>query len=130
MVALDGEARVVFRMADRIRYRTIDEAGSPRRVRVVMHMGFEGFVARWTESCSGCFESGDYGGNAHNYPYDQKAQCYIGAGCEECGYTGKRRGAQWVPFLDVAGAYLAKCDERWARRERLLRFFGRKVVAA
>lgn len=45
----------------------------------------------YTHSCSGCFEGGEYMGLAHNYPYDTKANCHIGSGCEECGYTGKRR---------------------------------------
>lgn len=45
---------------------------------------------KFTVSCSGCFDAGDYGGLAHNYEYDKKAQCRIGAGCSECGYTGKR----------------------------------------
>lgn len=43
-----------------------------------------------TSPCSGCFESGEYGGMEHLYDYDQKAQCRKGAGCSECGYTGKR----------------------------------------
>jgi hypothetical protein len=51
----------------------------------------------YTDSCSGCFEGGDYMGLAHNYPYDQKARCHVGAGCSECGYTGKRRHDFWMP---------------------------------
>ncbi len=42
--------------------------------------------AEWTEECSGCTEYGDYG--AVNGP----------SGCEECGYTGKRRMSHWVPL--------------------------------
>ena len=54
--------------------------------------------AEWTESCTGCFEGGENMGLAHHYLYDIKARCYIGAGCEECGYTGKRRVKMWVPL--------------------------------
>jgi len=49
------------------------------------------YLGWYTTSCSGCFEGGEYGGLAHNYPYDEKAGCRVGAGCEECGHTGKRR---------------------------------------
>lgn len=52
--------------------------------------------AEYTDSCSGCFEAGEYMGNAHNYGYDEKRQCYVGSGCEECGYTGKRRVKFWM----------------------------------
>ena len=41
-----------------------------------------------TLPCSGCYSAGEYGGSEHNYPYDG---CRLGAGCHECGYTGKRR---------------------------------------
>lgn len=39
--------------------------------------------AEWTDRCSGC--SGEY----HES---------VGYGCHECGYTGKRRMAMWVPY--------------------------------
>ncbi len=55
------------------------------------------YTGWWTESCSGCYESGEYGGLAHNYPYDEKAGCRVGGGCDECGYTGKRRMEWPVP---------------------------------
>jgi hypothetical protein len=44
-----------------------------------------------TMPCSGCYEPGEYGGNEHLYQWDAKARCRVGAGCRECGYTGKRR---------------------------------------
>jgi len=47
-------------------------------------------ATRWTESCSGCTELVD-GQNVNGYPWDAKAKCYVGSGCRECGYTGKRR---------------------------------------
>ena len=54
---------------------------------------WEGLVCtkeKFTASCSGCFEYGEYGGLAHLYEWDSKAKCHIGSGCDECGYTGKR----------------------------------------
>lgn len=56
-------------------------------------------LCSFTISCSGCCEGGEYGGLLHHYEYDEKAGCHIGGGCRECGYTGKRRWAQWVPYL-------------------------------
>lgn len=53
----------------------------------------------WTNSCTGCAELGECMGNAHLYPYDIKAQCRIGAGCAECGFTGKRRTVMMLPIL-------------------------------
>ncbi len=50
------------------------------------------YFALATTTCTGCFEAGEYGGMAHLYPWDSKNLCRIGSGCEECGYTGKRRG--------------------------------------
>ena len=50
----------------------------------------------WTTSCSGCRETED-GHNVGHYPWDNKAKCYIGSGCDECGYTGKRRDGMHVP---------------------------------
>lgn len=46
-------------------------------------------LVRWTDACSGCFEFGEYGGLAHLYGYDKKRGCHVGAGCDECGYTGR-----------------------------------------
>ena len=45
---------------------------------------------QWTTSCSGCRETED-GHNVGHYPWDNKAKCYVGSGCDECGYTGKVR---------------------------------------
>lgn len=78
------------------RYRRVEAGG--RRHRVVLLDGVEGFIVRGTATCAGCFEPGDYMGNAHLYGYDAKACCYVGSGCDECGYTGKRRWREWVPF--------------------------------
>lgn len=77
-----------------------DSEGSLHKVVVVD--GVDHFVVRWTDSCSGCFEAGEYCGLAHLYPWDEKAGCSVGSGCRECGYTGKVRRAELVPF-DSAG---------------------------
>jgi hypothetical protein len=45
---------------------------------------------KWTTTCSGCFNSED-GHPIGEYEFDEKAQCFKGMGCHECGYTGKRR---------------------------------------
>ncbi len=82
-------------MSEPIRYRADWEG---KRRRVVLNEGHEGFVIRWTDSCSGCYEGGEYGGSAHLYPTDPKAGCSIGFGCEECGYQGKVRHSMWFPF--------------------------------
>lgn len=72
---------------------------------VVMHRGWEGYVVSWTEECSGCTERGDYG-----------ALLSGPCGCADCGYTGKRRRREWVPF-DPAGWH-AHRDRVYARHDR------------
>lgn len=57
-------------------------------------------IARWTTSCSGCFEFNEALG-LDNYPFDSKNHCHIGAGCHECGYSGKRRMEMWVPMIHI-----------------------------
>jgi len=43
-------------------------------------------MCRWTDTCSGCScDCGCYGDHGN-------------AGCEECGYTGRSRRGQWIPF--------------------------------
>lgn len=42
--------------------------------------------ASWSQACSGCYEG-----------YDSYHAA--GSGCDECGYTGRRRQAHWVPLL-------------------------------
>lgn len=46
-------------------------------------------LAEWTQPCSGCSCDGEY-----------PCTCCQekGAGCYECGYTGKRRERHWVPL--------------------------------
>jgi len=56
----------------------------------------------WTGPCSGCFEFNE-GLGLSNYKYDYKAKCYIGAGCSECGYTGKRKHKYLISDLEKLG---------------------------
>lgn len=63
-----------------------------------MFRGVEGFEVSFTASCSGCMDFGEAGENLHNYPIDPKSGVHLGGGCDECGYTGKRRRREWVPF--------------------------------
>lgn len=49
----------------------------------------------WLNPCSGCHETGEYGVTLFGGGYDHKRKMEIGAGCNECGYTGVRR--QWWP---------------------------------
>lgn len=51
-----------------------------------------------TDSCSGCCETGEHGSNPNGHPTDTKRGCLIGSGCEECGYTGKRRFTYWIEY--------------------------------
>jgi hypothetical protein len=51
----------------------------------------------WTQSCSGCFSAGEYGGMASYYSFDGRNNCHIGIGCHECGYHGKVRCSMWAP---------------------------------
>lgn len=85
------------RLDRRRKYATTDD-GKPEEY-------FDGALlfelAQWTDSCSGCRETED-GHNVGEYPWDDKAKCYIGAGCDECGHTGKRRRAEWVPVCEEA----------------------------
>lgn len=84
----------------RYRCATLPGEDRARRFKVVVYQGVEGFEMHWTTSCSGCFESGECMGLAHHYRYDDKAECYVGSGCNECGYTGKRRMSWWTAFDD------------------------------
>lgn len=68
-----------------------------RRVRVVLFRGVRGYLVRWVDSCSGCYETED-GHAVGTYAYDRVNRCAIGMGCDECGHTGKRRRSAWVPL--------------------------------
>ena len=81
-------------MTETVRYRK-DHEGQRRKV--VLNEGHEGFIAEWTDVCSGCFEYNE-GYAPMGAVWDPKAKCFIGAGCHECGYTGKVRHRMWIPF--------------------------------
>ena len=51
----------------------------------------------WTASCTGCHETFE-GHEVGTYPRDKNGVS-IGAGCSECGYTGKRRHGYWSPYI-------------------------------
>lgn len=62
---------------------------------------------RWiriTMPCTGCFESVDghvpYQDGKPIYEFDEKARCYRGAGCSECGHTGKRRNEYDLQIIE------------------------------
>lgn len=70
----------------RRKYRMAIVAGF--RTRVVRRKGVDGFVIRFSSACSGCKDERDP--HAHS-----------GAGCRECGYTGRRRRAEWMPLAPL-----------------------------
>lgn len=112
----------------RRRYRWLENEFAPKgrqRVMVVVHRGWEGHVVRSTASCTGCTEFGDCGSLLLG-DVDEGGS-YRGVGCEECGYTGKRRRADWLPF-DVP-AYSAHRDRVWARYQRFCRHVRRATPA-
>lgn len=46
-------------------------------------------IVRWTGKCSGC----------SCQQHDSMCSC-PSSGCRECGFTGKRRRAEWAPVND------------------------------
>jgi hypothetical protein len=89
-----------------VRYRVVtDVDGYQQRVKVVMLHGWEGYVVRFTTACSGCV------------PDEENTCPSRGFGCEECGYTGKRRRREWIPF--DAAAWDRHHTVVWQRLERL-----------
>lgn len=73
------------------RYAVVDG----HRVLIKPWRGVDGFEVKWTDSCTGCFESED-GHPCGEYPIHPQHGCYIGAGCHECGYRGVRVQYHWV----------------------------------
>lgn len=70
-------------------------------------------LIKWTGTCSGCFESED-GYPVGDYPVHKKHNCYIGAGCSECGYHGVVKKACWTPYTES----LMKLEKELAAEER------------
>lgn len=78
-------------------YSTVEEAVKDlkldRRHKWFDFMGTLGYTHRYSAPCSGCScDCSDGYGCSHG-----------NAGCRECGYTGKRRGAVHVPAFDKDG---------------------------
>jgi hypothetical protein len=62
----------------------------------------DGFLCRkevLIRSCSGCFEFNE-GIGLGDWARDERNNIYLGSGCEECGFTGKRRESMWVPVKE------------------------------
>jgi hypothetical protein len=78
-----------------------DHEGRRRLVRT--SHGVAGYFAHATVDCPGCTDWGDYG--TKHGPF----------GCDECGYTGKRRVAEFVPFPGNEDAYIDAISAEWQR---------------
>lgn len=76
-----------------------------RRARVRWFRGQAGIEVRAVVTCSGCHESED-GHAVGSYDFDKKNKIPLGAGCDECGHTGKRRVGYWVPLSRTERARL------------------------
>lgn len=74
--------------AERLLGRRVD-----RRRRYALVEGDVCEYAAYSDTCSGCYEGYEYGGDGVR-----------GSGCFECGYTGRRRNEFWLPvaIADVA----------------------------
>lgn len=96
--------RISWQLAEKIMGCRLDRR---KRYRYVgrKHRDFWGCLvvvdSGYTGSCSGCYESGECGGMEHWYEWDEKAKCRKGAGCDECGYTGKRVHHFAAPALSL-----------------------------
>lgn len=61
-------------------------------------------AASWTHVCSGCaYDDGGYVTPSR------------GMGCEECGYTGKRRQSQWLPASWIEVEKEMRAEQRACR---------------
>ncbi|OLU22996.1 hypothetical protein BVH03_22395 [Pseudomonas sp. PA15(2017)] len=70
-----------------------------RRKNFAIIRGIVHDLAEWTDTCSGCScDCGCMGSHGN-------------AGCSECGHTGKRRQAMWIPIDSMMETYLAQDDE-------------------
>ncbi len=63
-----------------------------------MHNGFEGCFVASTVTCPHCGNDAD------------PTTAGDGTGCRDCGYTGKRRVRDWVPFEDQVVEYLLHAE--------------------
>lgn len=69
--------------------------------------GVKHVYINYVSSCTGCHETIDghpiYSNGKRVYEYDIKNNIELGAGCAECGYTGKRRSKFWMPIEETQG---------------------------
>lgn len=87
------------------RYRK-DSNGKRRLVTLDPNSGAEGYMLWHSDYCSGCTEYGDYGTR------------YGPFGCDECGYTGRRRHHVWTAFDCLDPALMAYWAKESAAMER------------
>lgn len=67
-------------------------------------------MVKFTSSCTGCCEFGDYGSVALGR-FDPKTKQTIGIGCPECGHTGKRRQVLYIPLTELGAAIVRQAQE-------------------
>lgn len=91
ITADEAERLVGTRLDRRRRYATTDD-GAPD---ISMGGAILFSLVTWTVPCSGCHETID-GHEMAGTQYDKNG-VVLGAGCHECGYTGKRREIVWLP---------------------------------
>jgi Na+-translocating ferredoxin:NAD+ oxidoreductase RNF subunit RnfB len=88
------------RTTDETDFRKVDELlgfRADRRKRYKIIDGEVCELARWTQSCSGCYETID--GSPFAGTERDKNGISLGSGCGECGYHGKVRMTAWVPVI-------------------------------
>ena len=90
------------------RFRTTYD-GKRRKV-AGQHNGVDYYLVHGTDSCSGCTETED-GHLVGRYSRDARG-VVVGSGCDECGYTGKRRWSWWCAFTKDDERVLYEIDER------------------
>ena len=56
---------------------------------------------KYLHHCTGCLEMGDYGSILSSGGFDPKRRIEVGAGCQECGYTGVRWSRHIVPVQTI-----------------------------
>lgn len=79
---IHDDRETTYEAAEKIAKRRLD-----RRKNYAIINGEVCEYGEWTQACSGCS------------PDDPYQRVDAGAGCHECGYTGKRRVGFWGPIL-------------------------------
>ena len=70
--------------------------------------------------CSGCYQTNQGYAVPDEFDYDEKNKIFVGHGCDECGYTGKRVEKTWTPVNKTFGE--VKITTKANRAERGLRW--------